>query len=78
MLVMEDRLPLLLLTYAPNLWRVFLMYAQDVVGKTTSITSTIFPEEAQANEKGDFLMAVFYSVTAAAADSVVDMLLIFM
>lgn len=51
-LVLEDRIPLLLLTYSPNLWRVFLLYAQDVVGKTASVSSAAFPEEAQANEKG--------------------------
>jgi hypothetical protein len=49
--VLEDRIPLLMLTYASNLWRVFLLYAQDVVGKTQDLTA-VFPEEAQANEKG--------------------------
>lgn len=36
-LVLEERIQLLLATYAPNLWRVFLCYAQDAVGKVTYI-----------------------------------------
>jgi hypothetical protein len=32
-LVLEERILLLLTTYAPNLWRVFLTYAHDAVGK---------------------------------------------
>ena len=51
MLVLEDRIPLLLMTYAPNLWRVFLVYAQDAVGKVQNIKLP-FPEYAQVNEKG--------------------------
>ena len=50
-LVTEDRLALLMFTYSPNLWRVFLMYAQDAVGKTQDV-HLLFPEYAQANEKG--------------------------
>lgn len=52
-LVLEDRIPLLAITYAPNLWRVFLMYAQDAVGKLPDI-NLAFPEHAQVNEKGMF------------------------
>jgi hypothetical protein len=32
-LVVEERVLLVMLTYAPNLWKVFLTYAQDAVGK---------------------------------------------
>jgi hypothetical protein len=30
-----------LITYAPNLWRVFLTYAQDAVGKVTALRSIL-------------------------------------
>jgi hypothetical protein len=32
-LVLEERILLLMTTYAPNLYRVFLTYAHDAVGK---------------------------------------------
>lgn len=52
-LIREERIPLLLITYAPNLWRVFLLYATDVVSKPAELTLA-FPEYAQVNEKGMF------------------------
>jgi hypothetical protein len=36
-LVLEERILLLLTTYAPNLWRVFLTYAHDAVGKVSVV-----------------------------------------
>jgi len=52
-LVLEERILLLMTTYAPNLFRVFLTYAHDAVGKVPEITRT-FPEAAQSNERGMF------------------------
>lgn len=57
MLVLEERILLLLITYAPNLWRVFLTYAQDAVGKVPDINES-FPESAQTNERGQSLFHV--------------------
>ncbi len=36
-LVLEARILLLMVTYAPNLWRVFLTYAQDASGKVSVV-----------------------------------------
>jgi hypothetical protein len=52
-LVREERILLVLSIYAPNLWRVFLSYAQDAVGKVPDINDP-FPENAQFNEMGIF------------------------
>lgn len=52
-LVLEERILLLLVTYSPNLWKVFLMYATDAVGKHPPVNQP-YPENAQANEKGLF------------------------
>lgn len=32
-LVLEERIALVMVTYAPNLWKVFLNYASDATGK---------------------------------------------
>jgi hypothetical protein len=50
-LVTDERIVLLLMTYAPNLWRVFLAYAQDCHAKVPSISSSPFPEAAKTSEK---------------------------
>lgn len=52
-LVLEERILLVLNTYAPNLWRVFLTYATDVVGKISEVTLS-YPDAAQLNERGLF------------------------
>ena len=51
-LVLEERILLLMTTYAPNLYRVFLTYGHDAVGKVPEI-NRVFPESAQANERGE-------------------------
>ncbi len=43
-----------MITYAPNLWRVFLNYATDAVGKIAEINLP-FPEAAQLNERGTII-----------------------
>lgn len=50
-LVLEERILLVMSTYAPNLWKVFLTYSADAVGKIPEI-SLAFPDTAQLNEKG--------------------------
>jgi len=52
-LVLDERILLLMNTYAPNLWKVFLSYGTDALGKLSEI-SKVFPETAQSNEKGLF------------------------
>eukprot|EP01034_Spumella_vulgaris_P028215 gene28215-35034_t len=52
-LVLEERILLILTLYSPNLWKVFLTYAQDAVGKIAEVNQ-IFPDNAQMNEKGLF------------------------
>ena len=42
-LVTDERIVLLLMTYAPNLWRVFLAYAQDCTAKVPAISSCASP-----------------------------------
>ena len=52
MLVSEERIPILAITYAPNLWKLFLMYARDPVGKALpTVHMSPFPEPAQFIEK---------------------------
>ena len=41
-----------MMTYAPNLWKLFLNYATDAVGKIPEINSP-FPVAAQLNERGN-------------------------
>jgi len=41
-LVLEERILLVMTTYAPNLWRVFLTYATDAVGMVTLLFIIIF------------------------------------
>eukprot|EP01038_Epipyxis_sp_PR26KG_P014897 gene14897-20034_t len=53
MLLLEERILLLVLLYSPNLWRVFLTYATDALGKVTEINQP-FPEAAQMNDRGLF------------------------
>jgi hypothetical protein len=50
-LVSDERIVLLLMTYAPNLWRVFLAYAQDCRAKVPSISSSPYPDTAKKSEK---------------------------
>eukprot|EP01039_Chlorochromonas_danica_P011436 gene11436-12786_t len=50
-LLREERVALVLLTYSPNLWKVFLTYAADAVGKVPEVSLT-FPDNAQASERG--------------------------
>lgn len=50
-LLKEERIALALLTYSPNLWKVFLTYAADAVGKVPEVSLT-FPDNAQASERG--------------------------
>jgi hypothetical protein len=49
-LMREERISLLLHTYAPNLWRVFLMYAQDSNGKVPEFNLQ-YPQCAQDVER---------------------------
>jgi hypothetical protein len=39
------------MTYSPNLWRVFLSYAQDCNAKVPSISLSVYPETAKTSEK---------------------------
>ena len=51
-LVKEERIALLAMTYLPNLWKVFLFYAREVVGKALpSEAYQLFPEVPQYIEK---------------------------
>jgi hypothetical protein len=50
-LVLEERIALVMIAYAPNLWKVFLNYATDAVGKIPEINAQ-FPLAAQINERG--------------------------
>ena len=50
-LVTDERIVLLLMTYAPNLWRVFLSYAQDCRAKVPSISTSPYPETAKKSER---------------------------
>eukprot|EP00601_Ochromonadales_sp_CCMP2298_P029316 CAMPEP_0173342112 /NCGR_PEP_ID=MMETSP1144-20121109/10001_1 /TAXON_ID=483371 /ORGANISM="non described non described, Strain CCMP2298" /LENGTH=477 /DNA_ID=CAMNT_0014288619 /DNA_START=491 /DNA_END=1921 /DNA_ORIENTATION=- len=52
-LVLEERILLLMTTYSPNLYRVFLTYAHDAVGRVPEINRE-FPGTAQSNERGMF------------------------
>ena len=54
-LLLEPRVHLLFSTYAPNLWKVFLMYAQDLSGKMSSLNQP-FPEVAKCSERALFGM----------------------
>ena len=49
-LLLEERVPLLLHTYAPNLWKVFLAYAQDCNRKPPALALR-FPYCAQVSER---------------------------
>ena len=49
-LVKEERIALSLITYAPNLWKVFLFYAQDVNAKVPDLKLP-FPQAAQEVER---------------------------
>ena len=49
-LVREERVSLLMVTYAPNIWRVFLFYAQDVNAKVPEFHLQ-YPEAAQEVER---------------------------
>lgn len=50
-LLHDARILLVLITYASNLWKVFLTYATDAVGKLPEV-SLPFPAAAQLNERG--------------------------
>ena len=52
--MLEPRIPLVFTTYAPNLWKVFLMYAQDLHGKMPSLNLP-FPEVAKCSERYQLL-----------------------
>lgn len=52
----EERILLVLTTYAPNLWKVFLTYCADAVGKIPEVNSA-FPECAQLNERAMYKLA---------------------
>jgi hypothetical protein len=53
-LVRDERIPLLMVTYAPNLWKVFLFYAKDPLNKLPDQTCKSFPEPVQQDEKSLF------------------------
>ena len=65
-LVREERIPLLLITYAPNLWKVFLLYAQDVNAKIPELDLP-YPQCAQDVEKQLFGVPKGAPVKAATA-----------
>lgn len=50
-LVREERVALLLATYSPNMWKVFLMYAHNSIKKAPDESCLNFPDIAKANEK---------------------------
>jgi hypothetical protein len=50
-LVREERIALLLVTYSPNIWKVFLMYAHNSIKKAPEGGCLNFPDVAKANEK---------------------------
>jgi hypothetical protein len=53
-LVTDERIALLLSTYSPNLWKVFLMYAHDILGKlpnSSMLSAANFPQSAKLSEK---------------------------
>jgi len=52
-LVADERIALLFMTYAPNLWKVFLSYACDSTSKAPAITLS-YPNHAQAAEAALF------------------------
>ena len=64
-LLLEPRVHLVLSTYAPNLWKVFLMYAQDLNGKMSSLNQP-FPEVAKCSERALFGMP--FGVNAKQSD----------
>jgi hypothetical protein len=49
-LVTEERIALLMVTYAPNLWKVFLMYCQNYQAKIPDST-LCFPEATKTSEQ---------------------------
>jgi hypothetical protein len=53
-LVSDERIALLLMTYAPNLWKVFLAYSQDSSHRPPNIDEMTFPNYAQACERAFF------------------------
>lgn len=53
-LVTDERIVLLLMTYAPNLWRVFLAYAQDCHAKVPAAASSPYPATAKQSERSLF------------------------
>lgn len=53
-LVTDERIVLLLMTYAPNLWRVFLSYGQDCRAKVPAAASSPYPRTAQQSERALF------------------------
>lgn len=74
-LVLEERILLVLVTYLPNLWQVFLTYAADAVGKPAD-PALAFPEAAQLNEKGMYKLPPlapdrFYTEKYEAMDSLI-------
>lgn len=50
-LVTDERIVLLLMTYAPNLWRVFLAYAQDCHAKVPAVAASPYPSTAKISER---------------------------
>tara|TARA_A100001015_G_C14988183_1_gene712528 strand:+ start:483 stop:1847 length:1365 start_codon:yes stop_codon:yes gene_type:complete len=64
-LLLEPRVHLVFSTYAPNLWKVFLMYAQDLNGKMSSLNQP-FPEVAKCSERALFGMP--FGVNAKQSD----------
>ena len=64
-LLKEPRVHLVFSTYAPNLWKVFLMYAQDLNGKMSSLNQP-FPEVAKCSERALFGMP--FGVNAKQSD----------
>ena len=49
-LVTEERIALLMVTYAPNLWKVFLMYCQNYQAKIPDMTLS-YPEATKTSEQ---------------------------
>jgi hypothetical protein len=50
-LVKEERIALLLATYSPNIWKVFLMYAHNSIKKAPEEGSLRYPDTAKMNER---------------------------
>lgn len=49
-LVTEERIALLMVTYAPNLWKVFLMYCQNYQAKIPDM-AMLYPEASKTSEQ---------------------------